>query len=43
MESLPFDILNKELIYYLDPLDRGNLGIVDKYNNKNRIEWKKKF
>lgn len=43
MESLPFDILNKELIYYLQPKDRGNLGIINKYNNKNRIEWKKNF
>ena len=43
MEKLPFDILNKELIYYMEPSARANLGIVNKYNNENRIEWKKKF
>jgi hypothetical protein len=43
MNTLPFDILNKVLIYYMEPLDRANLGVVNKFNNSNRIEWKKKF
>ena len=43
MEKLPFDILNNELIYYIEPSTRANLGIVNKYNNENRKLWKKNF
>ena len=37
MNTLPFDILNKVLIYYMEPLDRANLGVVNKFNNSNNF------